>query len=98
MIDDHTASNEISFLDRHFCSLTSPVTPSSLTYNLVSSMASIGDPFVLSTYSQPKGATRAGPSGLSNVFASNQHASTSSSEGYVTVAAQGDGVHVLDVS
>ncbi|KAH8096702.1 hypothetical protein BXZ70DRAFT_331420 [Cristinia sonorae] len=61
-------------------------------------MANIGDPFLLSSYAQPKSSSRAGPSGLPNVFASNQHASTSSSEGYATVAAQGDGVHILDLS
>ncbi|TCD63478.1 hypothetical protein EIP91_005360 [Steccherinum ochraceum] len=61
-------------------------------------MATIGDPFVLSSYSQSKRNAKAGPSGLSNVFASNQYASSSSSDGYATVAAQGDGVHVLDLS
>lgn len=63
-------------------------------------MASIGEPFLLSTYAQPK-RTKSTPI-LTNV---NQRASSlyasqpeASSSKYVTVAASGDGVHVLDVS
>lgn len=59
---------------------------------------SIGDPFLLSSYSVPhKLASYAGgPSKLSNVYATYHNGL--GTEGHVLVAAQGDGVHVLDVS
>jgi hypothetical protein len=67
---------------------------------LSSSMSiSIGDPFLLSTYSVPrKPSSFAGnvASSLANVYAT--HENGLSPEGHVVVAAQGDGVHILDVS
>lgn len=66
--------------------------------------ASISDPFLLSSYALPARSqqqsapsTSAGPS--RSLFATHTHVrATDRSEGYVTVAVQGDGVHVLDVS
>ncbi|KAI0082514.1 hypothetical protein K474DRAFT_527095 [Panus rudis PR-1116 ss-1] len=60
-------------------------------------MASIGEPFHLATYTQ---ATRAKSTSTSNdnpshVYATQQEASSSR---FVTVAAQGDGVHIYDAS
>lgn len=64
---------------------------------------SIADPFLLSTYTSskrpayPEGSP--GPSKYTNVYATQEHASTSeSASSYVTVTVQGEGVHVLDVS
>ncbi|KII94615.1 hypothetical protein PLICRDRAFT_47642 [Plicaturopsis crispa FD-325 SS-3] len=66
--------------------------------------ASIAEPFLLSSYSG-KGARRAAAhddseGSLPPIFARHGQASSSksSSDGYVTVAAQGDGLHVLDVT
>ncbi|OCH94292.1 hypothetical protein OBBRIDRAFT_770017 [Obba rivulosa] len=66
--------------------------------------ASISDPFLLSSYALPSRArqssapsTSAGPS--RSIFATHSHVREGDkSEGYVTVAVQGDGIHVLDVS
>ena len=58
----------------------------------------VNEPFLLSSYTLPKRFARPKSKRISNVYATHQHASTSSAEGYVTVAAQGDGVHILDVS
>ncbi|ESK81645.1 rna binding protein [Moniliophthora roreri MCA 2997] len=61
---------------------------------------SVGEPFTLSTYSIPQRASKSGKSAakLSEVYATHHSRGQGSSEGYVTVAAQGDGVHVLDLS
>ncbi|KAG6856986.1 hypothetical protein H0H87_011080 [Tephrocybe sp. NHM501043] len=64
--------------------------------------ASISEPFVLSTYASSKQLPKSGSGGkkqrgLTNVFATHGKAS-GSSDGYATVAAQGDGVHVVDIS
>jgi hypothetical protein len=60
--------------------------------------ATISEPFVLSSYSLsqrlPKSTAEAQTP--SNVYATYDNGS-GSSDGYVTVTAQGDGVHVLDV-
>ncbi|KAJ7601002.1 hypothetical protein C8J56DRAFT_911837 [Mycena floridula] len=57
--------------------------------------ASIGEPFSLSNYGLAK--LPKGQEALSPVYASYQTAS-GSSEGYATIAAQGNGVHVFDIS
>ncbi|KAE9407182.1 hypothetical protein BT96DRAFT_874785 [Gymnopus androsaceus JB14] len=54
--------------------------------------ASVGEPFVLSSYSTTKKTSKS-----ASIFASH-HKAGGISEGYVTVAAQGDGIHVLDLS
>lgn len=59
--------------------------------------SSVNEPFILSSYTLPKRFAYSGKP-LANVYATHQYASTSTVEGYVTVAAQGDGVHILDVS
>ena len=62
--------------------------------------ASINEPFVLSTYATsqllPKKlkAERKKIKSLANIFASH---TTGRSDGYATVTAQADGVHILDV-
>ncbi|KAG6916469.1 hypothetical protein DXG01_006663 [Tephrocybe rancida] len=58
--------------------------------------ASISEPFVLSTYATSSSSSKK-QGGLSNVFATYEKAS-GSSDGYATIAAHGDGVHVLDIS
>jgi hypothetical protein len=58
----------------------------------------VNEPFLLSSYTLPKRFVRPSSRPVSNVYATYQHASTSTAEGYVTVAAQGDGIHILDVS
>ncbi|KIP07738.1 hypothetical protein PHLGIDRAFT_127500 [Phlebiopsis gigantea 11061_1 CR5-6] len=58
---------------------------------------SVNEPFLLSTYTVPKRFTRPGFP-VANVYATHQYASTSSADGFVTVAAQGDGVNILDLS
>ncbi|KAI0347456.1 hypothetical protein BDW22DRAFT_1351894 [Trametopsis cervina] len=60
---------------------------------------SIGDPFLLSSYSvsQKAGSFAAsGPSKLTSIYAS--HHNGLSPEGYVVATAQGDGLHILDPS
>lgn len=61
--------------------------------------SSIGEPFVLSTYATsqrlPKSAGKKQKTSA-NVFATHEKAS-GSSDGYATVTAQADGVHILDV-
>ncbi|KAF9266181.1 hypothetical protein L218DRAFT_956557 [Marasmius fiardii PR-910] len=61
--------------------------------------SSVGEPFTLSTYGIPQRLSKSGKlsSTTSDVYAT-YHKSGGSSDGYVTVAAQGDGVHVLDLS
>ncbi|KAH0588051.1 hypothetical protein H2248_006781 [Termitomyces sp. 'cryptogamus'] len=64
--------------------------------------ASINEPFVLSTYSSSQRLSKNASSsknqqGHPSVFATYGKAS-GSSDGYATVAAQADGVHVLDIS
>ncbi|KAK0461635.1 uncharacterized protein EV420DRAFT_1639932 [Desarmillaria tabescens] len=60
--------------------------------------SSIQEPFSLSTYATSRRLQKKSQKGgKSSVYAS--HTTTSAgSDGYVTVAAQGDGVHILDVS
>lgn len=63
----------------------------------------IADPFLLSTYTSSKRPAYSegspGPSKYTNVYATQEHASTSeAASSYVTVTVQGEGVHVLDVS
>lgn len=60
---------------------------------------SIGDPFLLASYSlshKLASYAESGPSKLTNVYATHQHGL--GQEGHVVAAAQGDGVHLLDVS
>lgn len=63
-------------------------------------MSTIGEPFLLSSYglskSLPKGTgdLNRGSSYVTATFADG----TKSADGYATITAQGDGVHVLDVS
>ncbi|KAK0491504.1 hypothetical protein IW261DRAFT_1438088 [Armillaria novae-zelandiae] len=60
--------------------------------------SSIQEPFSLSTYATSKRLQKKSQKGSkSSVYASHTTTSTSS-DGYVTVTAQGDGVHILDVS
>jgi hypothetical protein len=63
--------------------------------------ASIGEPFLLASYGvtqRLQKSAKAGKSNLgANVYASHDKFASGSSDGYVTVTAQGDGVHVLDV-
>ena len=63
--------------------------------------ATIGEPFLLSSYSISQRLPKSAASGKarqtpSNVYATHDSGSRSS-DGYVTVTAQGDGVHVIDV-
>lgn len=62
-------------------------------------MSTIGDPFLLSAYSHPRRKRNDTQKSTlsSNVFASHNIASSSKSDGFVTVAAAADGVQVLDV-
>lgn len=57
--------------------------------------SSIGQPFVLSSYDSPSKLPKGSENSV-GAYASYGQASTSS-EGYATVAAQGNGVHVLNV-
>ncbi len=57
--------------------------------------SSIGEPFVLSSYDSPSKLPK-GSENSAGAYVSYDQASTSS-EGYATVAAQGNGVHVLNV-
>ncbi|KAF8076806.1 hypothetical protein FPV67DRAFT_1472732 [Lyophyllum atratum] len=64
--------------------------------------ASIGEPFVLSTYGTSQQLPKSGAGskkqrGPANVFATHEKAS-GSSDGYATVTAQADGIHLLDIS
>ncbi|KAG7447648.1 uncharacterized protein BT62DRAFT_1075023 [Guyanagaster necrorhizus] len=60
--------------------------------------SSIQEPFSLSSYATSRRLQKKSQKdGKSSVYASHTATSTSS-DGYVTVAAQGDGVHILDVS
>ncbi|KAK1220702.1 hypothetical protein PQX77_016528 [Marasmius sp. AFHP31] len=60
---------------------------------------SIGESFTLSSYTIPQRLSKSGklPSTSADVYATH-HKAGGGSEGYVTVAAQGDGVHVLELS
>lgn len=63
--------------------------------------ASINEPFLLATYGTPQRLSKSGSGSkkqkpLTNVFATHGKAS-GSSDGYATVTAQADGIHVLDV-
>jgi len=57
--------------------------------------ASISDPFLLSSYATPS-ISSSSISQQRHVVASQEHAAAN--DGFVTVAVQRDGVHVLDVS
>ncbi|KAJ8087113.1 hypothetical protein PM082_005941 [Marasmius tenuissimus] len=61
--------------------------------------SSVGEPFTLSSYAIPQRLSKSGklPSTSADVYATH-HKAGGGSEGYVTVAAQGDGVHVLELS
>ncbi|KAK0207011.1 hypothetical protein DFS33DRAFT_1255556 [Desarmillaria ectypa] len=60
--------------------------------------SSIQEPFSLSTYATSRRLQKKSQKGgKSSVYVSHITSSTSS-DGYVTVAAQGDGIHILDVS
>jgi len=56
--------------------------------------ASIGKPFLLSSYNLPKRLPK--PTDASSIYVTHTRTSNNS-DGYVTVAAQGDGIHILDV-
>ncbi|KAJ3936063.1 MAG: hypothetical protein NXY57DRAFT_306926 [Lentinula lateritia] len=61
--------------------------------------ASLGEPFLLSSYTTTNKASKSSKTSgrLPSIFASH-HGTGGSSDGHITVAAQGDGVHVLDLS
>ncbi|KAJ7168244.1 hypothetical protein C8R43DRAFT_144266 [Mycena crocata] len=67
--------------------------------------AGIGEPFHLASYGvaqrprklKSKGTSKA-QHPVANLYATHEKIASGSSDGYVTVTAQGDGVHVLDVS
>lgn len=63
-------------------------------------MSSIGEPFLLSTHTLPRRKTKTvGTQSLvGDVTVSYQHASSSKTDGSVTVATAGDGIQVIDVS
>ena len=54
-----------------------------------------GESFALANYDLPK---RLGKLSVSSLLYAKYEKSQSRAEGYVTISAQGDGVHVLDVS
>ncbi|KAJ7118777.1 hypothetical protein C8R44DRAFT_853923 [Mycena epipterygia] len=65
--------------------------------------ASVGEPFLLANYGVAQRLKKSKAAGKtqspgSNVYATHEKIASSSSDGYVTVTAQGDGVHVLDLS
>ncbi|KAJ7632117.1 hypothetical protein FB45DRAFT_1057259 [Roridomyces roridus] len=64
--------------------------------------ATVGDPFLLASYSVAqriqKKAAKQSPSVASNLYATHEKIASGSSDGYATVTAQGDGVHILDLS
>ena len=64
----------------------------------MSTETSVGEPFTLSSYAIPQRLSKAGklPSTSADVYAVH-HKTGGGSEGYVTIAAQGDGVHVVEV-
>lgn len=62
----------------------------------MNAMTSIGDPFLLSSYSLSSRLSSSSRKTLDGVLYVT-HQAGEKSEGYATVAAQGDGVHVLDV-
>ncbi|KAJ3806808.1 hypothetical protein F5876DRAFT_80319 [Lentinula aff. lateritia] len=61
--------------------------------------ASLGEPFLLSSYTTTNKVSKSSKlsGSLPSIFASHQ-GTGGSSDGHITVAAQGDGVHVLDLS
>ena len=64
--------------------------------------ASIGEPFLLASYAvahrlQKSKATPKSQRAGASVYATHEKTASGSSDGYVTVTVQGDGVHVLDV-
>ncbi|KAJ7722274.1 hypothetical protein DFH07DRAFT_857014 [Mycena maculata] len=62
--------------------------------------ASIGEPFLLASYGAAQRFQKSKATGKSNanVYATHEKIASGSSDGYATVTAQGDGVHVLDLS
>lgn len=65
--------------------------------------ASINDPFLLASYTLPslpgRASTKLSASRASHVLVDSQYASTSDkANNFVSLAVQGDGIHVLDVS
>ncbi|KAJ7491244.1 hypothetical protein FB451DRAFT_1514944 [Mycena latifolia] len=58
--------------------------------------ASIGEPFLLASYAVAQRPQKS--KSTANIYATHEKFASSSSDGYVTVTAQGDGVHVLDLS
>ncbi|KAJ7090344.1 hypothetical protein B0H15DRAFT_930478 [Mycena belliarum] len=63
--------------------------------------ASVGEPFLLASYAVPQrlqNSRTAKESPRASIFATHGKTASGSSDGYVTVSAQGDGVHVLDLS
>lgn len=58
----------------------------------------VSEPYLLSSYTLPKRVSRSGSKSFANAYATHHQATTNTADGYVTVTAQGDGVHVLDVS
>ncbi len=66
----------------------------------IPSMSSIGEPFLLSTHTFPRRKIKAvgAQSLVRNVAVSYQLASSSTTDGSVTVATAGDGIQVIDVS
>lgn len=62
----------------------------------MSTMTSIGDPFLLSSYALPSRLSFSSRDALSEALHVT-HQAGSKLEGYATAAVQGNGVHVLDV-
>ncbi|KAJ6582836.1 hypothetical protein B0H10DRAFT_897137 [Mycena sp. CBHHK59/15] len=64
--------------------------------------ASIGEPFLLASYAVTQRLQKSMNTGeserVANLCATHEKIASGSSDGYVTVTAQGDGVHVLDLS
>ncbi|KAJ7243378.1 hypothetical protein B0H12DRAFT_1236417 [Mycena haematopus] len=63
--------------------------------------ASIGEPFHLAAYGVSQRLQKSktiSQRSIANIFATHEKTASGSRDGYVTVTAQGDGVHVLDLS
>ncbi|KAK7035764.1 hypothetical protein R3P38DRAFT_2908933 [Favolaschia claudopus] len=61
--------------------------------------ASISEPFHLASYNTPQRLQRSkSHRPTSNVYATHENIASGSRDGYVTATAQGDGIHVLDLS
>lgn len=80
-------------------SLNQETHPTAATSTLMST--SVGDPFLLSSYSLPhKLASHTGSTYFKrcSLYATHQNGLPVSTEGHIVAAAQGDGLHILDVS